>query len=52
MRGRPLIIVDSNGPISELAGVYFDGISPKYYKGQEKPRLGDLAYTEAALFGL
>jgi hypothetical protein len=51
-RGRPFIIVDSNGPINGLTGLYFDGVSPKYFKGQERPRLGDLAYTEAALFGL
>jgi hypothetical protein len=51
-RGRPFIIVDSNGPIDGLTGLYFDGVSPKYFKGQERPRLGDLAYTEAALFGL
>jgi hypothetical protein len=51
-RGRPFIIVDSNGPIKGLTGLYFDGVSPKYFKGQERPLLGDLAYTEAALFGL
>jgi hypothetical protein len=51
-RGRPFIIVDSNGPINGLTGFYFDGVSPKYFKGRERPRLGDLAYTEAALFGL
>jgi hypothetical protein len=52
LRGRPFIIVDSNGPIDGLTGKYFDGVAPKYYKGQDKPRLGDLAYTEAAIFGL
>jgi hypothetical protein len=34
LRGRPMIIVDSNGPISGLLGKYFDGISPKYFKGR------------------
>jgi hypothetical protein len=52
LRGRPMIIVDSNGPISGLLGKYFDGVAPKYFKGPSPPRLGDLAYTELAMFGL
>ena len=51
-RGRPLVIVDSNGPIPGLAGKYFNGVSPKYFRGPHPPRLGDLAYTEAAMFGI
>jgi hypothetical protein len=52
LRGRPLVLIDANGPIRGLAGKYFDGISPKFFKGPERPRLGDLAYTEAAMFGV
>ena len=52
LRGRPMIIIDSNGPIPGLAGKYFDGLTPKYFKGPNQPRLGDLAYTEIAMFGL
>jgi hypothetical protein len=33
-------------------GKYFDGVAPKYFKGPTRPRLGDLAYTEAAMFGM
>jgi hypothetical protein len=51
-RGRPLILVDSNGPIPGLIGKYFDARMPKYFKGPDRPRLGDLAYTEAAMFGV
>jgi hypothetical protein len=51
-RGRPLAIVDSNGPIRGLIGRYFDGKSPKYFKGRAQPSFGDLAYTEAVMFGL
>jgi hypothetical protein len=51
-RHKLLVIVDSNGPIPRLFGKYFEGVSPKYYRGPEPPRLGDLAYTEAAMFGL
>ena len=52
LRGRPLVIIDANGPIPELVGKYFKGISPKYFKGPYPPRLGDLAYTEAPIFGI
>jgi hypothetical protein len=52
LRGRPLVIVDSNGPIQGLFGKYFENASPKYFRGPEPPRLGDLAYTEAPMFGL
>lgn len=51
-QGRPLVLIDSNGPIPGLYGKYFAGVAPKYFKGLEPPRLGDLAYTEAAMFGL
>jgi hypothetical protein len=51
-RGRPLVILDANGPVRGLIGKYFDQTMPKYFKGPAPPRLGDLAYTEAALFGM
>jgi hypothetical protein len=52
LRGRPLVLVDSNGPIPGLVGRYFDGVAPKYFKGAHQPRLGNLVYTEAAMFGI
>jgi hypothetical protein len=51
-RGLPLVILDANGPVRGLVGKYFDQTMPKYFKGPEPPRLGDLAYTETALFGV
>jgi len=51
-RGMPFVIVDANGPITGLVGVYRRGVMPKYFRGPERPRLGDLAYTEYAYFGL
>jgi hypothetical protein len=48
-RGRPFVLIDSNGPMRELAGTYYDGVAPKYFKGPNLPRLGDIAYTEAAM---
>jgi hypothetical protein len=51
-RGRPLAIVDALGPMPGLVGRYVDGKLPKYFKGSDRPSLGDLAFTEAAMFGL
>jgi hypothetical protein len=51
-RGRPLVIVDSNAPIAGLAGVFRPGRMPKYFRGPQRPRLGDLAYTEHAMLGV
>jgi hypothetical protein len=48
----PLAAIDANGPVPGLKGRYFDGWKPKYFKGPQPPRLGDLADTEAALFGI
>ncbi len=52
MRGCPVAIIDSNGPVPGLVGRYIEGFMPKYFKGPVRPRLGDLAYTETALFGM
>jgi len=51
-RGWPLVMLDANAAIGGLVGRYFDGLTPKYFKGPHRPRLGDLAYTETALFGM
>jgi hypothetical protein len=50
--GLPFMLLDANGPIAGLIGRYFDGTLPKYFRGPVRPRLGDLAYTETALFGV
>jgi hypothetical protein len=52
LRGRSLVIVDSNAPIAGLAGVFRPGRMPKYFRGPERPRLGDLAFTEHAMLGV
>jgi hypothetical protein len=51
-RGMPLVMIDANGRIPGLVGIYIDGVLPKYYRGSSPPRLGDLAFTETALFGI
>lgn len=49
--GLPLVMVDANGPLEGLPGRYLPGRLPKYFRGPAPPRLGDLAYSEAVLFG-
>jgi len=31
-------------------GLYFRGRRPKYFKGPDQPRLGDVAYSELPMF--
>ena len=52
LRGRAIVIVDANGPIPGLTGIFRRGSKPKYFKGPQRPRLGDLAYTEYAILGV
>ncbi len=51
-RGKPLVIFDANGPTDKLAGIYNEVRGRKYFKGPRQPRLGDLADTELAIFGM
>ena len=46
--GFPAVVLDSNGPIKGLIGRYFE--DRKYFKGPDKPRLGDIAYSERVIF--
>ena len=50
--GRPFVIIDANAPMPGLVGLYRGGSMPRYFKGPQKPRLGDLAYTEYAVLGV
>jgi hypothetical protein len=49
--GHPTVLVDASEPIPGLVGKYFRDRGPKYYKGPERPRLGDLSFSESVLFG-
>ena len=51
-KGMPVMIIDSPDPIVGLRGMHVGDISPKYYKGRIEPRVGDLAHTEASIFGI
>lgn len=50
--GRFLVLLDANGPIHGLVGKYFAGKVVRYSLGTDRPRLGDLAYTEVSMFGV
>ena len=52
LRGWPFVILDANGPVPGLVGTFFRDRPRKYFKGPQCPRLGDLAYTECALWGV
>jgi hypothetical protein len=51
-RGRPIVILDANGAVAGLTGLYSEARGRKYFKGPHRPRLGDLADTELAIFGM
>jgi hypothetical protein len=51
LRGLPLVAIDTDGPLPGVPGLYQGGY-PKYYKGGQAPRAGDLAYTERGVFGV
>lgn len=51
-RGCPIVIADANGPIPGLADIYSEARGRKYFKGPHQPRLGDLADTELAIYGM
>jgi hypothetical protein len=51
-RGRPIVIVDATGTLAGVPGLYSEARGRKYYKGPHRPRLGDLADTELAIYGM
>ena len=51
-RGQPIVILDANGPVAGVVGVYSEARGRKYFRGPKRPRLGDLADTELAILGM
>lgn len=49
--GHGLVLSDGDGATPGLVGKFFKGKSPKFYKGPTPPRINDLAFTEAVVFG-
>ena len=50
--GAPVVILDANGPVAGLTGVYREPGGRKYFKGPHRAALGDLADTELAIYGM
>jgi hypothetical protein len=50
-RGKISVIVDSNGAVPGLAGIFSRARGRKYFKGPHRPRLADLTDTELVLYG-
>lgn len=50
-RGLFLVQADADGPVQGLPGRFFANKMLKYFRGPHRPRVGDLAYTEAGMFG-
>lgn len=49
--GGLCVLCDAAAPIAGLAGVYFRDKAARYFKGPDRPRVNDLAFTELVLFG-
>jgi len=50
-QGKIAVLLDANGPVAGLVGVYTERRGRKYVKGPQRPRLGDLSDTELVLYG-
>lgn len=50
-RGFPLMVLDADGPLPGVPSLYTDN-RPKYFRGPDRPRVGDDAYSERAMFGV
>jgi len=51
-RGKLVVLVDANGAVDGLRGFYREADKRKYFRGPHRPRLGDLADTEFAIYGM
>ncbi|WP_131195041.1 GNAT family N-acetyltransferase [Lichenihabitans psoromatis] len=51
-RGRGVVVIDANRPIAGIPGAFVAGGMPKYFKGPDRPRDGDLSNSEIVVFGL
>jgi hypothetical protein len=49
--GKAAVILDANGRVPGLIGIYTQARGRKYFKGPHRPRLADLTDTELVLYG-
>ena len=50
-QGKISVILDANGPVPGLVGIYSTARGRKYFKGPHRPHLADLTHTEFVLYG-
>jgi hypothetical protein len=50
-RGAALVICDADAAIPGVPGLLFKERGPRFFKGPERPRQNDLAFTEMVVFG-
>ena len=50
-RGKISVLLDSNGTVPGLIGIYTEARGRKYFKGPHRPRLANLTDTELVLYG-
>jgi hypothetical protein len=50
-RGIVSVLLDVKDIMPTLPGIYSKKLGRRYFKGPHTPRLGDLAYSEYAVFG-
>ncbi len=50
-RGKLSVVLDANGRVPALHGVYTEVRGRKYFKGPQRPRLADLSDTELVIYG-
>jgi hypothetical protein len=50
-RGKFGVMLDANGPVPGVVGIYSGARGRKYFKGPHRPRLADLTDTELVLYG-
>ena len=50
-QGKIAVLLDANGKVPGLAGVYTEKRGRKYFKGPHRPQLCDLSDTELVLYG-
>ncbi len=50
-QGAVAVICDAEAPLPGVAGLHFKDKAARYFKGPDRPRANDLAFTELVLFG-
>jgi hypothetical protein len=49
--GKISVLLDANGAVPGLIGIYTEACGRKYFKGPHRPRLANLTDTELVLYG-